>query len=503
MSKSAVQTEAHANVFKDFQAHRDQPTTSTELAILTSLRRHYPDWSVTTTPEASTGLVAFADAGKAQGKLDPEDDQSILWRSYKPATGRAAGKSGKFEDELFFAKYDYNWDKKSFLVYLAHYVENFQVVRNYFVLYQREENDLINGQSKAVDALIAAASQYNNDLHEEVLVFDQERWTKNKELWKSVQQSTWEDVILDRDLKDVLVLDVQGFFDCKDDYKQFSVPWKRGIILHGLPGNGKTISIKALMHSLSYRPDPIPTLYVKSLAGCHGPHYAIRQIFVKARQMAPCLLVFEDLDSLITDQVKSFFLNEVDGLESNDGIMMIGSTNYLERLDPGISKRPSRFDRKYHFTLPAMSERIQYCDYWRSRLATNKAIDYPPELSKAIAELTQDFSFAYLKEAFITSLLIIVAVQRGTNQEFRETPAETNGDVTKENSASKLKKNLLYRVLSKQVQTLRHEMEGSRKSAEEAAKHKAPSNNGPVSPFSGAIDDEETDVFVDEADGDE
>ena len=53
---------------------------------------------------------------------------------------------------------------------------------------------------------------------------------------------------------------------------------------------------------------------VKSLEGCHGPHYSIREIFVKARQMAPCLLVFEDLDSLVTDKVKSFFLNEVDGL---------------------------------------------------------------------------------------------------------------------------------------------------------------------------------------------
>ena len=71
-----------------------------------------------------------------------------------------------------------------------------------------------------------------------------------------------------------------------------------------------------------------PVSKVKSLAGCHGPHYSVREIFVKARQMAPCLLVFEDLDSMITDKVKSFFLNEVDGLESNDGIMMIGSTNY-------------------------------------------------------------------------------------------------------------------------------------------------------------------------------
>ena len=82
------------------------------------------------------------------------------------------------------------------------------------------------------------------------------------------------------------------------------------------------------MHALYSRPDPIPTLYVKSLAGCHGPEYSVREIFVKAREMTPCLLVFEDLDSLITDRVKSFFLNEVDGLESNDGIMMIGSTNH-------------------------------------------------------------------------------------------------------------------------------------------------------------------------------
>ena len=131
-------------------------------------------------------------------------------------------------------------------------------------------------------------------------------------------------------MKKTLIDDVEGFFDRKDDYKEFGVPWKRGIIFHGIPGNGKTISLKALMHFLSARSEPIPTLYVKSLAGCHGPHYAIREIFVKARATAPCLLVFEDLDSLITDQVKSFFLNEVDGLENNDGIMMIGSTNYCE-----------------------------------------------------------------------------------------------------------------------------------------------------------------------------
>lgn len=55
--------------------------------------------------------------------------------------------------------------------------------------------------------------------------------------------------------------------------------------------------------------------------------------------MAPCYLVLEDLDSIVSDNVRSYFLNEVDGLKSNDGIFMIGSTNHLEWLDPGISVR--------------------------------------------------------------------------------------------------------------------------------------------------------------------
>ena len=149
------------------------------------------------------------------------------------------------------------------------------------------------------------------------------------------------------------------------------------------------------MRSLAHRQKPVPSLYVKSFVARGGPERAIRQIFQRARTTAPCLLIFEDLDSLVTDQVRSYFLNELDGLESNDGILIVGSTNHcksftildemhtvyvfqrvahllmymlltkVERLDPGISKRPSRFDRKYLFDLPSLAERVQYCEYWR------------------------------------------------------------------------------------------------------------------------------------------
>lgn len=177
--------------------------------------------------------------------------------------------------------------------------------------------------------------------------------------------------------------------------------------LYRPPGNGKTISIKATMHTLYSRPDPIPTLYVRSLTSYAGPEASLSSIFNKARQQAPCLLVFEDLDSIVTDAVRSYFLNEVDGLRNNDGILMVGSTNHLERLDPGISKRPSRFDRKYLFPDPTMEQRVQYCEYWRHKLLDNKDIEFPEVLDKAIASITNGFSFAYIQEAFVAALLAI------------------------------------------------------------------------------------------------
>ena len=82
------------------------------------------------------------------------------------------------------------------------------------------------------------------------------------------------------------------------------------------------------MKTLMARTEPVPTLVVKTLAQRgFGPQMSVRQIFTKARQTAPCLLLFEDVDSLVTDQVRSYFFNELDGLENNEGILMVGSTN--------------------------------------------------------------------------------------------------------------------------------------------------------------------------------
>lgn len=161
------------------------------------------------------------------------------------------------------------------------------------------------------------------------------------------------------------------------------------------------------MHSLYSRKDPIPTLYVRSLRSFGGPEYSLNQIFSLARRYAPCYLVFEDLDSIVTDEVRSYFLNEVDGIKPNDGILMVGSTNHLDRLDPGIAKRPSRFDRKYLFPNPNEAEREQYMHYWQGKLADNEDLEFPDKLCPAVAQITDGFSFAYLQEAMVAALLAI------------------------------------------------------------------------------------------------
>jgi transitional endoplasmic reticulum ATPase len=190
----------------------------------------------------------------------------------------------------------------------------------------------------------------------------------------------------------------------------------------------------------------------------------VKQIFMKARQFAPCYLVFEDLDTIVTDQVRSYFLNEVDGLKDNDGIFMVGSTNHLDRLDPGISKRPSRFDRKYLFPDPNRAERVAYCHFWQKKLADNKDIDFPDELCDAIAGITDEFSFAYIQEAFVAALL---ALARATNGETASPDDGADDWVEVRGGGDKLEKNALWVEIQKQVKILRDAM-GNEKSMAQA-----------------------------------
>src|SRR5262249_46460097 len=163
-------------------------------------------------------------------------------------------------------------------------------------------------------------------------------------------------------LKDAIEQDLRRFFAARPTFERYRVSWRRGLLLAGPPGNGKTFAIKALVHRLAK-----PCLYVKSLKARYSTsHDCIRTVFGRARQTTPCLLVLEDLDTLIDDKNRSYFLNELDGFAANIGVVVVATTNYPERLDPALAARPSRFDRTYAFPLPAAAERHGFLSRWNA-----------------------------------------------------------------------------------------------------------------------------------------
>lgn len=419
----------HLPVFAKFKDHCSEKRTNTALFLLETLRECHPNDHITIIAAQTCDLLGFAGAGHMLAHLDTSSNSFISQKTYKAPTSRVSGGEGKLSDGVTFGFYHGEWQGQQYPFYKVCWSDpGVGHVMNYYLL--SPLRPVTPGQSDCTaDQLLLAASQWTKDLHSEIYVFDNGGWSKNHKLWAAVQHASWDDVILDPAMKETLIADVRSFFDSRGVYEEYSVPWKRGIIFHGTPGCGKTISIKALMNSLQAK--DVASLYVKSFEGCQGRQNSIRTIFNQARAMAPCLLIFEDLDSLVKDEVRSYFLNEVDGLEENDGILMIGSTNHLARLDPGISKRPSRFDRKYHFRLPGENERRLYCQYWKGKLQANSNIDFNDDVCDVVAKLTDGFSFAYMKELFVQTLLAIVggradddAAENGVDEADLEVAAE-------------------------------------------------------------------------------
>jgi SpoVK/Ycf46/Vps4 family AAA+-type ATPase len=210
-------------------------------------------------------------------------------------------------------------------------------------------------------------------------------------------------------------------------YEELGIPWKRGVLLIGPPGNGKTHAVKAIVNHIGK-----PCLYVKTFTNDYSDETAIKTVFAQARQLAPCVLVLEDLDSLIDGKTRSFFLNELDGFEQNTGLVVLATTNYPEKLDPAILNRPSRFDRKYYFKLPTESERRAYLAHWNQ--SAKAQLRLSERGAKEIARLTDGFSFAYLKELMLSSLMQWInepagstmdAVMKGQISSLREQMGET------------------------------------------------------------------------------
>ena len=216
--------EPHLSVVKDLRVHFSKAGIMPSVGILDTLRSRYPNHTVTQTPK-STGLLKFAKAGQAYAKLDTNTD-FYASRKYK-IDDESANSNGRLKDKVQFGRYDYRWGERDFHLYVADYWESaYQQVQNHYIVYPRNEADLIGGQSQVVDKLITAAAKHLNNVDDQILVYDRGYWKKSRKLWENVQACDWEKVILNREMKRQLIGDIEGFFDRKEDYESFAVPWK-------------------------------------------------------------------------------------------------------------------------------------------------------------------------------------------------------------------------------------------------------------------------------------
>jgi hypothetical protein len=286
--------------------------------------------------------------------------------------------------------YDVEWQGHSFEIVWITITESYCPHRYHW---------LIGDSKERAEAFFVAVVDWNTELRDEVYYFDGGHWHKSRQLYHSIKKATFDGLVLPPALKREIIDDFTQFFASRDVYEKYRLPWKRGVLMIGPPGNGKTHTVKALINRLG-----VDCLYVKSFKAARSTDQAsISEVFRHARQMTPCILVLEDLDSLITDQNRSYFLNEVDGFMQNNGILVLATTNHPERLDAAILERPSRFDRKYYFELPAPEEREAYLRSWNETVEPELRLSQDGIIS--ITAQTDGFSFAYLKELWLSSMM--------------------------------------------------------------------------------------------------
>lgn len=262
-----------------------------------------------------------------------------------------------------------------------------------------ETRHFVIGREACVKRFFERVCRWSNEISGEILVFENGSFHKDEELFEVVQSSRLDTLILKGTLKDEIVEDISTFFARRHVYEKYGVPHKRGLLFYGPPGNGKTHLLKGLV-----RVAGVPCIYVRSIQARNGQgHELIGRVFEKARAVAPCVLVFEDLETIVTDANRSYFLNELDGFQSNSGILTLATTNFPERIDPAIVDRPSRFDRKYCLDLPATEERARFLARFSEGIDPEMRLD--AESVRDVADRTSGFSFAYLKELTVSSIM--------------------------------------------------------------------------------------------------
>jgi transitional endoplasmic reticulum ATPase len=189
-----------------------------------------------------------------------------------------------------------------------------------------------------------------------------------REVFVEVPDVSWDDIGGLEDVKREMRRVVEWPLKFKGLYKTMKAQAPKGILLYGAPGTGKTLIAKAVAHEsesnfISVKGPEVLSKWVGE------SEKAIREIFRKARQAAPCIIFLDEIDSItplrgkstdsgVTERVISQLLTELDGLEELRNVVVVAATNRPDMVDPALL-RPGRFDRLVKISTPNLEGRKQ------------------------------------------------------------------------------------------------------------------------------------------------
>jgi transitional endoplasmic reticulum ATPase len=178
-----------------------------------------------------------------------------------------------------------------------------------------------------------------------------------REVLIEIPRTTWDDVGGLEEVKQRLREMIEWPLNNPSAFKRMGIRPPRGILLFGAPGTGKTLLAKAIAH------EEVLSKWVGE------SEKAVREIFKKAKQASPSIVFLDELDSLapqrgytsdshVTERIVNQLLTSIDGLESLEGVVVVGATNRPDIIDPGLL-RTGRFDRHILIPAPDLKTRLE------------------------------------------------------------------------------------------------------------------------------------------------
>jgi len=221
-----------------------------------------------------------------------------------------------------------------------------------------------------------------------------------REVFVEVAEVHWNEVGGLEEAKQSLIESVEWPLKYPEAFESVGVRPPRGILLYGFPGTGKTLLVRALATECNINFISIkgPELLSKWVGESER---AVREIFRKARQAAPAMVFFDEIDSIVpargtggethvTERVVSQFLTELDGLVELKDVIIVAATNRPDLLDRSLL-RPGRFDRLVYIPMPDKNARRMIFEINLIRMAASGVS--PQQL----AEITENYSGADLE----------------------------------------------------------------------------------------------------------